>query len=474
MNAGPVSTRLREADYHRDAPLPQTDRLKNIEAEQALLGAVLINNKVLDYVASMIEGADFFYPVHGRIFEACLDLHRQGKEANPITLGPVFADDPGLVEAGGRVYLARLAGSAVTVINAPRYAECVVEMSLRRRAADIVMGVSRTAIESPVYEFTARKSIADARTKLDALEGRLVGANDDHTHTSASATTAAIDEIEAAYQRNGALPGISTGLGSVDDILGGLQAPHLIVVAGATSMGKSALALQMALAAARAGVTTLYASLEMDAVKELQTRALSAASGIPYQRLRRGRFDQSEFDLVYRAKDALAALPLHYDDRGGQTLEHITAAAKRYARQGLGLLLVDHLQLMRPARGSRPTNRVNEVSEMTAGLKALAKDINIPVVLLSQLNRQPNQREIKRPTLSDLRDSGSIEQDADAVGFLYRPEFYLKALKPDGWEEQMDTQRGKAEFIVGKNRHGPTDTVPLLWDGPTMQFGDPT
>lgn len=461
-------------------PFPETNHLVNVEAEQALLGAILVENRVLDKVASVIEGADFFYPVHGRIFEACLEMHRAGKVANPVTLGPAFADDPGLEETGGRAYLARLAGSAVTVINAKTYAEAVVEMSLRRQIADVEASGARAVVESPLASFRAVTELKRVRRRLDEIEGRLT-VGDDHTHTVEAAAAAAIDAVEKAYQRNGALPGITTGLPGVDELIGGLQAPDLVIVAGATGAGKTAMAVQLALAAARRSVTTMYASLEMSAA-QLATRMLAMETEIEHHRLRMGRLAQPEFETVLAARRRIREWPLHIVDRGGQTLDQISTAARRYARSGLGLLVVDYLQFMRPSREAQNTMRVYQIAEMTGGLKALAKDLGIPIVLLSQLSRAPSQRDIKRPNLSDLRDSGSIEQDADIVCLLYRKAYYLERERPDEsdgeavhseWEEKMAKVAGRLEFIVAKNRHGATGTVDLRWDGPTMQVRDP-
>ncbi len=466
-----MSATEKVGDHHR--PMPT-----NLEAEQALLGALLVNNEAAHLVSAFLRADHFALPVHGRIYDAVLTLMGRAEIANPVTLNHHFENDEALEEAGGGQYLARLAASAVTVINAEHYGRAIHDMALRRGLIALAEDAAEKAAAAPL-DRSATELIEDAEAALRTLLDDGAEARAQRLDMAAAADQA-LARVERAYKLDGALPGISTGLASVDDAVGGLQAPDLVVVAGSTGMGKTAMGLEWALAAARAGAMTGYVSLEMSA-EQLTMRALAGEARLEHHRVRTGRLEQREFDAIYRARHDLADLPLQFSDAGGQTVERIGSDARRWKRKGLALLVVDYLQLIRPSPSMQKALRVYQIAEITGALKSLAKELRIPVVLLSQLNRDPNRRDSKRPTLADLRDSGSIEQDADTVGMIYREEYFLKQSQPDpsreadhaAWQERMDLVRGGAELIVAKNRHGRADTIPLRWDGPTMRFSDP-
>ena len=315
------------------APWPRESAPRNLDAERALLDAVFIDNRTRDAVAGIVAGADFHAPVHGRIFETALELYRQGGEANPVTLRHMFEDDADLAGAGGAAYLARLARAAVTVGNAAHYARMINELAVRRAALGLQHRWAHAMAGSRVDAFSASALLAGMRARLDALEARLPAQG--RAATLGQAARDAGARIEDAWRKDGALPGVTTGLVDLDSQLGGFQAPDLVVLAGRPGMGKTALALGMALAAAGAGVRGAVFSLEMS-VAQLGLRAIAAETGIPAERLHRGAVRQRDFERIVAAGKALAALPLHIDDSAGLTVERIGAAARRLKRQGLG------------------------------------------------------------------------------------------------------------------------------------------
>ena len=451
---------------------------RNIDAEQSLLGAIFVNNRVLDQVAPIVRGADFHFPVHGRIFETCLDMHRRGEEANPVTLKHMFEDDPGLEEAGGAAYLGRVAGSAITVINAANYARAVADLAIRRGVLEVESDLQHE-VASLRLDHDAHAAIEKARTRLDELLERLVASGSTGNGEVEHAADAAIARVEKAYQAGGALLGLTTGITRLDRELSGLQAPDLVVLAGRPGMGKTAMALTMARAAATAGARVSIASLEMSE-EQLAARLLSMMTGIAAERLRRGEVANEHFILLRDARNRLAAMPIRIDDTAGVTVEDIEAKAMAQARGGLDLLIVDHIGLIRAPQSLKNANRVQHITHITARLKEMAKRIEAPVLALSQLSRAPQHRDNKRPILDDLRDSGSIEQDADVVLFLYRDAYYLQRAEPSQhevekyatWQDEMAKAQHDAEVIIGKNRHGRTWTVRARWEPETMSFGD--
>jgi replicative DNA helicase len=463
----------------------------NIEAEQALLGALLVNNDVYDRVASVVQAAHFHEPVHARIFEAAASRIQKNALASPVTLKAFLEDDPGLKELGGPPYLARLAGAAISLFAAKDYARLIHDLALRRE----LIGLGRE-----IAEKAARMDLEDEpRDQIVAAEQALYqlgeqGKLDRGFQSFLRAVKDAVDVANAAYLRDGGLAGLSTGLADLDQKLGGLHPSDLLIIAGRPSMGKTALATNIAFWIAKAyrrgvrpdgtegavdGGVVGFFSLEMSA-EQLAARVLSEASRVPSDRVRRGDLNEDEMRRFIEAAKALEACPLFIDDTPALPISTIAARARRLKRQhGLDVLFVDYLQLARPA-SSRSEGRVQEVSEITQGLKAIAKELNIPVVALSQLSRQVESREEKRPQLSDLRESGSIEQDADVVMFVFREEYYKEREKPgehdaEGmmkWQTAMDALRGKAEVIIGKQRHGPIGTVELAFEGEFTRFSN--
>ncbi len=463
----------------------------NIEAEQALLGALLVNNDVYDRVAAVVQAAHFYEPVHARIFEVAANRIQKNALASPVTLKAFFEDDEGLRELGGPAYLARLAGAAISLFAARDYARLVYDLAIRRElivlGQEIAEKAGRTELDSE-----PRDQIVEAEQALYQLGE--AGKVDKGFQSFLRAATDAVNVANAAYRRDGGLAGLSTGLADLDQKLGGLHPSDLLIIAGRPSMGKTSLATNIAFNIAKAyrkgvrqdgsegavdGGVVGFFSLEMSA-EQLAARVLSEASRVPSDRIRRGDLTEDEMRRFIEAAKALEACPLFIDDTPALPISTLAARARRLKRQhGLDVLFVDYLQLARPA-SKRSEGRVQEVSEITQGLKAIAKELDVPVVALSQLSRQVESRDEKRPQLSDLRESGSIEQDADAVMFVFREEYYKEREKPgehDGeammkWMSAMDALRGRAEVIIGKQRHGPIGTVELAFEGEFTRFSN--
>lgn len=462
----------------------------NIEAEQALLGALLVNNDVYDRVAAIVNEVHFFDPVHGRIFEIAAQRIQKNALASPVTLKAFMEDDAGLAELGGPAYLARLAGASVSVFAARDYAQMIYDLAIRRDLMAIGEEITDKAQRMEVSNEPAEQ-IVEAEQRLYALSEQ--GQVDSGFQSFLKAVTDAVNMANAAYQRDGGMAGTSTGLNDMDKKLGGLHPSDLLIIAGRPSMGKTALATNIAyniaknykkgtkpdgsIGAVQGGVVGFY-SLEMSS-EQLASRILSEAAKIESQRIRSGEMTEEEFRRLVEAAKTLESCPLFIDDTAALPISQLAARARRLKRtHGLDVLIIDYLQLVRPATAK--DSRVNEVSEITQGLKAIAKELNIPVIALSQLSRQVENREDKRPQLSDLRESGSIEQDADIVMFVYRGEYYKEREKPAdheadkmmSWQAEMEELHGKAEVIIGKQRHGPIGTVSLAFEGRYTRFSD--
>ena len=462
----------------------------NIEAEQALLGALLVNNDVYDRVAAIVNEIHFYDPVHGRIFEIAAQRIQKNALASPVTLKAFMEDDEGLAELGGPAYLARLAGASVSVFAARDYAQMIYDLAIRRDLMAIGEEITDKAQRMEVSNEPAEQ-IVEAEQRLYALSEQ--GQVDSGFQSFLKAVTDAVNIANAAYQRDGGMAGTSTGLLDMDKKLGGLHPSDLLILAGRPSMGKTSLATNIAyniaknykkgtlpdgtIGAVQGGVVGFY-SLEMSS-EQLASRILSEAAEIESQRIRSGEMTEEEFRRLVEAAKTLESCPLFIDDTAALPISQLAARARRLKRtHGLDVLVVDYLQLVRPA--SAKDSRVNEVSEITQGLKAIAKELNIPVIALSQLSRQVENREDKRPQLSDLRESGSIEQDADIVMFVYRGEYYKEREKPADheadkmmtWQAEMEELHGKAEVIIGKQRHGPIGTISLAFEGRYTRFTD--
>jgi len=472
---------------------------QNVEAEAALLGALMIDNRLVEDVQTRLQPHHFFEPLHGRIYEAILRLTDRNMIANPVTLRPLFEADEGIKEVGGPAYLAQLTGSGAAVIGARDFAAQIYDLALLRA----LIGVGRDLVESAFdtsEEVAPLAQIEKAETELYKVAE--AGGAEGKAKSFGEATKLAIEMAERALNSGGHLSGITTGLDSLNSKIGGLHRSDLIIIAGRPGMGKSALATNIAFAAAQrflrdaddgiepgksAGAAVGLFSLEMSA-DQLATRVLAEQSGISSENLRMGRISQQEFRQLARAAGELQSLPLYIDDTPGLTIAALRARARRLKRQkGIGMVIIDYLQLLQGTGKNSNENRVQEISEISRGLKQLAKELDLPVVGLSQLSRAVEQREDKRPQLSDLRESGSIEQDADIVLFIYREDYYVASREPkrpvegddskaheahEEWARDMSRVYGLAELIVAKQRHGATGKVRLKFDSRITKFSD--
>jgi replicative DNA helicase len=467
----------------------------NLQAEQALLGALLANNRAYDRVAEFLLPDHFADPVHGRIFQAIARRVEAGNLADAITLKAEFEHGVVLDEVGGVAYLGQLLSAMVGIINAGEYGRAIHDAWMRRQLIEIGETVVNNAFGAEP-ELDGTKQIEAAETQLYELttgdvSGGFVPFKD--------ALAEAIDGAQRAFKRTGHVSGLSTGLRDLDAKTGGMHPSDLLILAGRPGMGKTALATKIAYGAARTlmrdaaaegrepNAQVAFFSLEMSA-EQLATRLLGEEARISGDRIRRGDIGQRDFNRFVEVTKDIGALPMQIDDTPALSLSAMRTRCRRMKRtKGLALVVVDYLQLMRPSAGTRPENRVLEISQITQGLKAIAKDLKVPVLALSQLSRQVEGREDKRPQLSDLRESGTIEQDADAVMFIYRDEYYLAQKTPkqmnfdneqkfqdslDKWQRDMEEVHNKAELIIAKQRHGPTGMIPLFFEAEFTRFAD--
>lgn len=477
LNEGRSSDEANASPAYRSAP-------HNIEAEQDLIGAILVNNEAAAKVSGFLKPEHFSEDVHARIYDAAIVLIERGEIADPVTLKSYFDNDSALSDIGGSQYLARLAASATTIINAENYGRLIYDLAMRRELILLGEQIVNTAYDSDLEE-TSASQIEEAEKKLFSLA-------ENGTHEGALipvrvAIGEALQSIEEAFQRDGNLVGVTTGLKDMDGKLGGLHPSDLLILAGRPSMGKTSLATNIAYNAAKAyhassgkdGAVVGFFSLEMSA-EQLVGRILAEATEISSEKLRRGDLTDDEFANKLVPQSAIMSeLPLYIDDTPALSIAALRTRARRLKRShGLGMIVVDYLQLMKGS-GRRSDNRVQEISEVTQGLKAVAKELDIPVVALSQLSRQVENRDDKRPQLSDLRESGSIEQDADVVMFVYREGYYEERKAPTegtpehaDWQERMARLHNLAEVIIGKQRHGPIGTIKLHFKPEFTRFGD--
>ena len=447
----------------------------NIEAEQALLGAILVNNEAFYRVSDFLNPEHFFEPIHQQVYQLARELVRAGKIATPVTL-KTFLD--ATIDIGGMTlsqYLARLAAEATTIINAEDYGRTVYDLSIRRDLIKVGEDMVNVAFDAPV-DFAPREQIEDAERKLFELAE--TGRYDGGFQGFGQALTTAIDMAANAYQRDGKLSGIATGLDDLDRMMGGLQKSDLIVLAGRPGMGKTALATNIAFNVANAwqgevkadghtettnGGVVGFFSLEMSA-EQLATRIIAEQTGIPSNQIRRGGISADEFEKIKDYSIRLQNLKLFVDETGGISIAQLTARARRLKRQrGLDLIVVDYLQLLTGSSKRGAENRVQEITEITTRLKALAKELQVPVIALSQLSRQVESREDKHPQLSDLRELGSIEQDADVVMFVYREEYYHLMRKPsEVGPREIRRLDGRQRQILrqGRSHHRQTASRP--------------
>ncbi|MEQ1770595.1 MAG: replicative DNA helicase [Devosia sp.] len=477
--------RIRPADDKSFRLAPQ-----NVEAEQALLGAVLVNNEAFYRVSDFLQPEHFYEPIHREIYDVLGKIIRAGKTATPVTV-KTFLPDNLIADVTMAQYLARLAAEATTVINAADYGQSIYDLAIRRALIQIGEEMTSVAYDADV-DMTAPKQIEEAEKSLFDLAER--GRYDGGFQTFSAALTEAIKMAGEAYGRDGSLSGTATGLSDLDRLMGGLQRSDLIILAARPAMGKTSLATNIAFHVARSwkgevtpdghrktvdGGQVGFFSLEMSA-EQLATRILAEQAEISSSDIRRGNIHESQFTRLVDVSRMLETIPLYIDDTGGLSVSQLAARARRLKRQkGLDLIMIDYVQLLSGSSRKANENRVQELTEITTTLKALAKELEVPIIALAQLSRAVEQRDDKHPQLADLRDSGSIEQDADVVLFIYREEYYLKNKEPrEGtpehlkWQEEMETVHGRAEVIIGKQRHGPTGTVQLSFEAQFTRFGN--
>lgn len=458
----------------------------NIQAEQALLGAILTNNEAMNHIGGELLAEHFYMPIHGQIFEAINRFHDKGMIANPVTLKHHFNSTDGIDDH----YLAQLVAAAATIINVSDYAHIIIDLATKRALIQIGETVVNDAYNHQ-NDQTGLQQVEEAEQQLFNLATD--GDSGKGFLPIRHAVTEAILRTEAAFKRDGNVVGIPTGLTALDDLLGGLSNSDLLILAGRPSMGKTALATSIAYGACKCMAredadkvangekprSVGFFSLEMSA-EQLAHRLLAAESNIDASKLLRGDMSNEEFaELVSRSSE-LAQASFHIDDTPALSIASVRTRARRLKRMhNLGFLVVDYLQLVRGSSHSSSQGRVQEITEITQGLKAIAKELNIPVLALSQLSRAVESREDKRPMLSDLRESGSIEQDADVVMFVYREEYYLARSEPRAdtpehaaWMEQMEQVYGQADVIVAKQRHGPIGTRTLQFQSQYTRFRD--
>ena len=470
--------------HHREAP-------NNVEAEQALLGAILVNNDAYYRVSDFLKPIHFNEPLHRKIYELAGDTIRMGKIATTITLKTHLPQDGKVGDLTIPQYLARLAAEAVTIINAEDYGRAIYDLALRRSLITIGEDMVNIAYDAPL-DMPPQNQIEDAERRLFELAE--TGRYDGGFQSFNDAVAQAIDMAGQAFERDGSLSGISTGIHSLDARMGGLQRSDLIVLAGRPGMGKTSLATNIAYNIAAAyepeiqadgsykarngGVVGFY-SLEMSS-EQLATRIISEQTEVSSSKIRRGDISEADFEKLVACSQMMQKVPLYIDQTGGISIAQLSARARRLKRQrGLDCLVVDYIQLM-TGSGKSSDNRVQEITQITTGLKALGKELNVPIIALSQLSRGVESREDKRPQLSDLRESGSIEQDADVVLFVFREEYYMKNLEPrdefdpkyEEWKMKFEAVKGTADVIIAKQRHGPTGTVKLAFQSEYTRFTD--
>ena len=452
----------------------------NIEAEQAVIGSILVSNEIFDEISPIIDYQKFFDPIHSKIFETIENLISKGLLANPITLKNHFDNNEGLKELGGQEYLIKITKFSTSIKQAIDYANIVQEMHVRRELIKISESVLHQASSAAEVNTSGEEMIQNAEKSLFDLAER---GHFNHSFMKfESALKQTIDMAKSAYQNEEGIVGVPTGLTDLDSRLGGMHKQDLVIIAGRPSMGKTALATNIAFHAAKniekkgSKSTVAFFSLEMSS-EQLSTRILSEQSRIRSNDIRRGKVSESEFEKFIETSKNIFELPLYIDETPAITIAAISNRSRRIKRLfGLELIIVDYIQLMRSS-GSKEYNRVQEISEITQGLKALAKELDVPVLALSQLSRAVEQRDDKKPQLADLRESGSIEQDADVVMFVFREAYYLERKEPTlgsiehaEWRQKMDEVSRLAEIMISKQRHGPTGNVKVEFEAMYTKF----
>jgi len=456
----------------------------NLEAEQALLGSILVNNDIIDEVSTIVNPSIFYDPAHVKIYEVIESLNSKGMIANPITLKNFFEKDNMLNEVGGTEYLVKLTRFSGSAKQAIDYSKIIHEMYLRRELVQISDQLSSDTLNANTQENNAENIIENTERSLFDLAER--GSFSQSFLKFNEALDQTIEMATLAMKSDQGIVGVPTGLTDLDEKLGGLHKSDLVILAGRPGMGKTALATNIAYHAAQKLMSrqekssVAFFSLEMSS-EQLSTRILSEQARIKSDDIRRGKVTESEINRYIETSRNIYNLPLYIDETPAITISTLSNRARRIKRLfGLNLIVVDYIQLMRaPSLAGKNDNRVQEVSEITQGLKALAKELKVPVLALSQLSRAVESRDDKKPQLSDLRESGSIEQDADVVMFVYREAYYLENKQPKlgsiehaEWQSKMNDVNGLADIILGKQRHGPTGTVKVEFEGIYTKFKD--
>jgi replicative DNA helicase len=469
----------------------------NLAAEAAVLGAILFDNNVYQYIADILRPQDFYAPAHQLLFEVSSNMIQTGRVADGVTLREHFEQKEKLTEIGGGKYLVDLLDAAAFGPEVKDYARIIRDLAIRRELIRVGGGIQSQSL-APEDDDTGSTLINKAERALFELAER--GSSERGFSTFADALAESLVTAEAAFKRGGKIAGIPTLLRDLDEQLGGFHRSDLLILAGRPSMGKTSLATNIAYNVAKSyryekqedgsrktidGGIVAFFSLEMSS-EQLATRILAERTGINSHDIRQGKLSKADFERLSEGTAEMQNLPLYIDDTGGISISELTARARRLKRsEGLDLIVIDYLQLITASGSGSNTNRVQEVTQITTALKALAKDLAVPVLALSQLSRAVEQRDDKRPQLSDLRESGSIEQDADIVMFVFREEYYLARTEPPAdpndpssnekwkaWRQRMDQVFGTAEVIVSKQRHGPIGTVKLAFDARLTRFGD--
>lgn len=482
---------------HTDIQPDQASNLEmpnNIHAEQILLGAILHDNEVLVKVNDQLQAEDFYHPVHRKVYQQINQFVDRGIVATPVTLKNIFDTDPTLSELGGAKYLSELVSLGATCFNPVDFARTIRDLGLRRSLIQIARSVLDDAYKQN-EPLPGMSQIEQAEQQLFNLA--TTGKFDNNFMPLGDSLNLAIERATHAHKNRDKLTGISTGFQDLDNYLNGFQNSDLLILAARPSMGKTALALNLATNACKHLIeheayyrelnnsqsqkspSVGFFSLEMSA-EQLALRILSTLSGVSSSRIRNGDLIDVDFEKIVSANRELQKYNFFIDDTPALTISALRTRARRLKRQNnLAILFVDYLQLLRSNSKQADNNRVQEISEITQGLKAIAKELNIPVVALSQLSRAVEQREDKHPQLSDLRESGSIEQDADIVMFIYRAEYYLMRKEPHEdsdkhakWLAEMEQLKNVAEIIIAKHRNGPIGTPKLHYDSMTTKFSN--
>ena len=471
-----MSSNLVNLDISKENQVP-----KNIEAEQTILGSILANNEIFDEITDQLDESYFFDPIHQKIYKIISNLISKGLLANPVTIKNFFNSKEELVEIGGIDYLIKLTKVSTTKNQIKYYSQLLSDLYIRRQ----LINISEETLEESKnkdLDISGINILENTERKLFEIAER--GEFQKSFITFKDALQETIDMATAAYKNDQGIVGVPSGLTDLDDRLGGLHKQDLIIIAGRPSMGKTALATNIAFNASLnikkndLKTSVAFFSLEMSS-EQLSTRILAEQSRIKSNDIRRGKINQDDFERFIEASKNLEMLPLHIDDTPAITISALSNRARRLKRkEGLDLIVIDYIQLMKSS-GYRNEGRVLEIAEITQGLKALAKELDVPVLALSQLSRQVEQREDKKPQLSDLRESGSIEQDADVVMFVFREQYYLEKQEPKPgtaehveWQEKMSQIHNEAEIIIGKQRHGPTGVIKLEFESAFTKFKD--